>query len=134
MMLIATLAAVLLCACGGLRNALVANGNAEHARRDLQKGVKSYESGDYAKAEKFLKDALKDGLINRDDQLIAHKYLAFINCSSTQEKLCRSEFREAFKIDPAFKLQPEEAGNPIWAPVYLDIKSEFVHSNTNSPP
>jgi Tfp pilus assembly protein PilF len=132
-MLAAILAAAILTACDSLKNSLFVSDAAAHARNDFLNGVKSYESGSYAKAEELLRDALRDGLISHYDQLKAHKYLAFISCSSSREMSCRSEFRMAFIIDPAFKLESEEEGNPYWGPVYRGVKSEFVHPNTNNP-
>lgn len=130
-MMIAMLAATFLSACANMKFpdfSSSSNEEARHALLDLKNGIKSYENGDYIEAMDWLKDSIRDGLENKQDQVTAHKYLAFIHCSSAHESLCRSEFRKAFEIDPTFRLGPAEDGNPIWTPVYLDIKREFFES------
>ncbi len=90
----------------------------------LERGVKSYEDGEYKTAAKQLQTALDLGLDARRDQAKAHKYLAFINCVSGREKSCRDEFRKALDADPKFALEPAEAGHPVWGPVLRSIKAE----------
>ena len=90
----------------------------------LERGVKSYEDGEYKTAAKQLQAALDLGLDAKRDQAKAHKYLAFINCVSGREKSCRDEFRKALDADPKFDLEPAEAGHPIWGPVLRSIKAE----------
>ena len=48
----------------------------------------------------------------------AHKHLAFIHCASNREQQCRDEFRKALAVDPALELAPEEAGHPVWGPIF----------------
>jgi len=136
MVLFAALTAFL-CACGSERTPLISERtplikddiNADHVQSYFLKGIKSYESGDYMDAAELLKYAIMNGLKSKKDRVIAHKYLAFINCFTAHEVLCRSEFRKAFEIDPDFELEPEEDGHPIWTPIYLDVKRDFAHSN-----
>jgi hypothetical protein len=90
----------------------------------LERGVKSYEDGEYKTAEKQLQAALDLGLDAKRDQAKAHKYLAFIKCVSGREKSCRDEFRKALDADPKFDLEAAEAGHPIWGPVLRSIKAE----------
>jgi Tfp pilus assembly protein PilF len=92
--------------------------------RELQKGIKSYEEGAYKSAAKQLQAALDLGLDARGDQAKAHKYLAFITCTSGREKACREEFRKALDADPTFELEPAEAGHPIWAPLFRKVKAD----------
>ena len=84
-------------------------------------GIKSYEDADYKNATANLQSALQLGL-KKNDQLQAHKYLAFIQCVSAHEKQCREEFRKALEIDPGFELQPAEAGHPVWGKVFRSVK------------
>lgn len=84
-------------------------------------GVKQYEQGEYAEAEKSLQSALYQGL-PVDDQVVAHKYLAFIHCAAERKQACRNEFRKALAVDPAMTLAPAEAGHPTWGPVFKSLR------------
>lgn len=81
-------------------------------------GIKSYQSGQYVEAETQLKAALQLGLSIGPDRASAHKYLAFIYCTSRRESLCSAAFKAARQADPAFALSKSEAGHPMWGPVY----------------
>ena len=97
---------------------------ANKGQHELQKGIESYEEGAYKTATKQFQAALDLGLDARGDQATAHKYLAFITCVLGREKACRDEFRKALEADPAFALEPAEAGHPIWAPVFRRVKAD----------
>jgi hypothetical protein len=90
---------------------------------DLANGIRQYEDANYSEAARLLQSALDQGL-GRDDQVKAHKYLAFIHCVSGRERRCRDEFRAALKIDPAFELAASEAGHPIWGPAFRAVKAQ----------
>ena len=122
-MLIFTLAALLLSACGaiGKGGGLFQAGPAE---QKFSSGVKSYEEGDYKTSMEALQDALDIGLSSKDEQVTAYKYLAFIHCVSGREKQCRDGFRKALEIDPNFDLKPAEAGHPVWGPVFRSVKAK----------
>jgi len=87
-------------------------------------GLRQYEAGDYAASTRTLTAALELGLTD-DDRALAHKHLAFIQCSWEQERQCRDEFRKALEIDPRLELKPEEEGHPMWAPVFRSVKSSM---------
>lgn len=90
---------------------------------DLANGIKQYDEANYSEAARLLQSSLKQGL-SRSDQVRAHKYLAFIHCVSGRERRCRDEFRAALRIDPSFELAANEAGHPIWGPVFRNVKSQ----------
>jgi Tfp pilus assembly protein PilF len=90
-------------------------------KQDLVTGLRRYDEGKYGESARSLQAAL-DGGLDEDDQITAHKYLAFIHCVSGREPQCRNEFRKALAIDPAFELEPAEAGHPIWGPVFRSAK------------
>jgi hypothetical protein len=73
----------------------------------------------YPAAEKLLTQALKTGLASPRDRAAAHKYLAFIYCTSDRVTACEASFRTARADDPGFALSKAEAGHPQWGPVYL---------------
>lgn len=89
----------------------------------LATGIAEYEDGKYPEASRDIQSALDKGL-QPADQVMAHKYLAFIHCVSSRERLCRDEFRKALEISPAMELAPAEAGHPIWGPVFRSVKGK----------
>jgi len=96
------------------------------AEKLLSTGIHQYEDGNYKGALKSLNDALDAGLTFQADKVAARKYLAFIYCSSGQERACRDEFRRVFELDPQFALDPTEEGHPIWGPIYNGVKAEMA--------
>ena len=92
------------------------------AEQDLAGGISQYDDGNYNESARLLQAGLDEGLSAKSDQVKAHKYLAFIHCVSGREAQCRSEFRAALKIDPSFELAANEAGHPIWGPVFRSVK------------
>ena len=96
------------------------------AEQDFERGVKTYEDGDYKSAARQLQSALSLGLPVFQDQATAHKYLAFIACASGRQRPCRDEFRRALEADGNFDLTPAEAGHPVWGPVFSSVKAEMA--------
>jgi Tfp pilus assembly protein PilF len=94
------------------------------SEQELERGIKSYEEGQYKTAARHLQAALGAGLDAKRDQARAYKYLAFIACVSGREKLCRDAFYKALDADPKLDLEPAEAGHPIWGPVFRSVKAE----------
>ena len=90
---------------------------------DLEKGIRSYEDGEYKTSAKQLQAALDLGLDAKRDQAKAHKYLAFIACTSGRKTSCRNEFNKALDAEPKLDLEPAEAGHPIWGPVWRNVKA-----------
>jgi Tfp pilus assembly protein PilF len=88
----------------------------------LSAGLKQYEDGDYAESAKNLQGAIDLGIADKE-RANAHKHLAFIHCSSNRVGQCREEFRKALAVDPALDLAPEEAGHPVWGPVFRSLKA-----------
>jgi len=120
-MLLALMAALFLSACSELK---LKTNVPQPSNKQLASGIKSYEDGDYQTALFTLNKAQEMGLHEKRDQVLAHKYLAFIHCVSGREKLCREEFREAFEVDPTFELTPAEAGHPVWGPVFRNERAK----------
>ncbi len=96
------------------------------AEQDFERGIQSYEDGDYRSAGRQFQSALALGLPALAVQARAHKYLAFIACAAGQQRPCRDEFRMAFEADPAFDLTPAEAGHPVWGPVFRGVKRDMA--------
>jgi Tfp pilus assembly protein PilF len=92
------------------------------AENMLDQGIRAYDDGDYKVATRNIQGALDAGLTTHS-QARAHKYLAFIQCSSGQQTQCREEFTKALQIEPDLELKTSEAGNPIWGPVFRSVKA-----------
>ena len=91
------------------------------AERALLDGIRAYDDGQYAQAEKALRMALGEGLQSTRDRATAHKLLAFITCTSERLSDCETQFREARAADASFALSRSEAGHPVWGPVYQSL-------------
>jgi len=96
------------------------------AQEQLALGVKQYEAGDFDNAAKNLQGSLDHGLLSKQEQAIARKYLAFIFCAAGREAQCRDEFRKAFEIYPDFSLTAAEDGHPVWGPVYRSVRTQLI--------
>ena len=92
------------------------------AEKDLSSGIRAYEEGEYKSTTRLLQSALSAGLLLNSDKVAAHKYLAFVHCAQSRQKLCRDEFRKALELDPGFELTPAESGHPSWGPVFRSLK------------
>lgn len=92
--------------------------------KSLINGIRLYDDAQYADAEKSFTDALQKGLPVKKDAALAHKYLAFIYCTSSRINVCRQSFRAARADDPAFTLSKSESGHPLWGPVYRQVVGE----------
>jgi len=88
----------------------------------LSAGLREYDNGDYAEAGQDLQTAIDLGLTG-DEQVLAHKHLAFIHCASGRERLCREEFRRALALKPNLELSAAEAGHPSWGPIFAQLKA-----------
>ena len=93
------------------------------AERALLTGLRAYDEGQYAEAERALQQSLKTGLASAKDRANASKHLAFIYCTSQRAPACEAAFREARHADPAFALSRAESGHPQWGPVYQKMAS-----------
>ena len=92
------------------------------AEKALLAGMRAYDDAQYPMAEQQLGLALKTGLVSPRDRAAAHKYLAFIYCTSERTAECEAEFRTARAADPSFALSKSEAGHPQWGPVYQRLQ------------
>ena len=88
---------------------------------ELKQGIKDYEDGRLTQASANFQSALDAGL-SKDDQVTAHKYLAFIYCVTKRDRQCRAHFRIALELNPEFELSRAEAGHPMWGPVFRSAK------------
>lgn len=96
---------------------------ARPAERALVAGMRAYDDGQYAAAERELKAALDAGLASATDRASAHKLLAFVYCTSRRTAECEAAFRAARAADAGFMLSRAEAGHPQWGPVYRRVSA-----------
>lgn len=89
----------------------------------LGEGIRQFEDANYRAASGAIQRALQSGL-TRTSEVTAHKYLAFIYCINGRKAQCRDEFLATVKLDPKFDLKPEEAGHPMWGPVFREVKTD----------
>ena len=114
---IAVLAAVLLSGCAATSAIFQSKGE-----QAFSEGMRPYEGGEYAEAQKSFGAALEAG-IPLKDQVEARKHLAFIHCVSGRQAQCREEFRRALDLNPQLELAPAEAGHPSWGPAFRSVKA-----------
>lgn len=86
----------------------------------LRRALQEYENGDHAAAQASFRQALDHGL-QRADQVVARKHLAFIHCAAERVHECRTQFVLALRVDPKADLDPAEAGHPAWGPVFRSL-------------
>ena len=89
----------------------------------LQKATEQYDAGDFKGAATTLRNA-REIWADPDVALKvqAHKIAAFSYCLTGQRALCRRQFDDLLKLDPAFVLKPTEQGHPLWGPVFKEAK------------
>jgi len=92
--------------------------------KKLNYGVLSYEEGNYQASTMALQGVLETASSSRQEKIKAYKYLAFIQCVSGRDAMCRDYFKKALEIDPNFNLDAAEAGHPIWGPSFRSVKSK----------
>ena len=113
--------AALLGACAAVPEGGLSEVLQRPAERALLAGLRAYDEGQYADAERELNRALATGLVSAKDRASAHKHLAFVYCTSQRIKPCEIAFRSARAADTGFALTRAEAGHPLWGPVYKRV-------------
>ncbi|HEX7643084.1 MAG TPA: TssQ family T6SS-associated lipoprotein [Burkholderiaceae bacterium] len=98
------------------------------AQHKLAAGVKEYQAGQFKEAAATLDAALKEGLPQKSDEILARKYAAFSYCLEGHATQCRAEFHAIFALDANFELLPSEAGHPVWSPIYRREQAAAKHA------
>lgn len=122
---ICLISVLLLSACQSTGDNAERHGAITATEKKLSYGVLSYEEGEYSAAIVAFQGVLDTDLAGPQQKVRAYKYMAFIQCISGRESVCRENFKKALEIDPNFILDPAEAGHPIWGPAFRNIKSKF---------
>lgn len=87
-----------------------------------QKGLAAYGEGRFESALADLSAAAASGRLKSADEVNTRKHIAFIQCSTGREQQCRDQFQAILKAEPKFDLAANEAGHPLWGPVWRSIK------------
>lgn len=112
---------IALSACAPPQPLAVTDLSSRPAEQALLAGIRHYEDAQYAAAEREFARALAARLQAPKDIANAHKYLAFIYCTSNRVPECEDAFKAARAADPAFALTKSEQGHPLWGPVYQRV-------------
>lgn len=92
------------------------------AQARYQQGLTSYRENRFDSALADLNAAAESRRLKSADEVNARKHIAFIHCASARELQCREQFQAILKEDPKFDLAANEAGHPLWGPVWRSIK------------
>ncbi len=92
------------------------------AERMMNEAATAYDKADYNAAIKIYGDALKETM-PLDEQIKAHKFIAFSYCLTARQVLCRQEFERLLQKKSDFDLAPAEAGHPSWGPSVRQAKA-----------
>ena len=72
------------------------------AEKALLAGIRAYDDALYPEAEKQFRQALAAGLASPKDRAGAHKYLAFIACTTNRLAECEAAFVAARQVSPTY--------------------------------
>ena len=97
------------------------------AQHKMAAGIREYQANQYKEAAATLEAALKEGLPQKSDEILARKYAAFSYCLENHTTQCHAEFRAIFMLDAGFELLPSEANHPGWSGVYRKEQAAAKH-------
>jgi tetratricopeptide (TPR) repeat protein len=95
---------------------------AAQVQTPYQRGLAGYRDNRFNQALANLNLAIKGSDLSSEEQINAHKHLGFIHCISNRETQCREAFQAILEFAPEFDLAPNEAGHPLWGPVWRSVK------------
>ena len=95
----------------------------ESAQSHLEKGLEYYDNLYYEKAIPKLKEALRIGLTEKDDQIKAHKFLALAYIVEAQSEEAKIHFQQILRIDPKFRLDPNLS--PKFLPIFDEVAKQM---------
>ncbi len=92
----------------------------------FDEGKSYYSKRDYDNAVKMLEAAVAKEDLKASKKVEAYKLLAFTYAVQKNPAKARNAFTQAFKLDKEFQLDKSEYGNPVWTPLYDEIKKQFT--------
>ncbi|NUM82033.1 tetratricopeptide repeat protein [bacterium] len=84
-----------------------------------------YEKRNYDEALKYFNTTLKKLDLSLDNKVQSYKYLAFIYAVQKKTDAAKEAFKKAFHLNKKFELDKGEYGNPVWTPIFDEIKKEM---------
>ncbi len=91
----------------------------------INQGKQFYTDRNYTESVKYFNMALERKDLSKENQILANKFTAFIFSIQKHPDKAKKSFRKAFELNKQFELEKSEYGNPVWTPLYDEIKKEF---------
>lgn len=91
----------------------------------FEEGMAAYEAGQFDAAINAFNRAIDAGRLPGAQEIQVRKHIAFAYCATRRITLCRKEFREILRIDPAFTLSKAESGHPSWGPAFNAARKAY---------
>lgn len=89
----------------------------------LSKGKDAYSKRNYDEALSYLETAVKKTDLEGNKRADAYKLLAFAYALRKRPVDAKNAFRKAFEVNKNFELDKSEYGNPVWTPLYDEVKN-----------
>ena len=114
----------LLAGCAGVSSQKPEAPPTAEALDQLQQVRDKYSAGRYGEVIRGV--ATSDALATSTKavRIEAYKLQAFSYCVSKYPRLCEDSFARILALDPAFELAPNEAGHPVWGPVFRHAQAQ----------
>ncbi len=113
-----------LAGCSGLSATAPDRAPTPEALEQLQQVRDQYMAGHYGEVIRRVARSDELAASSKAVRIEAYKLQAFSYCVSRYAQLCEDSFRRILQIDPSFELAPNEAGHPIWGPVFQHAKAQ----------
>jgi hypothetical protein len=115
---------MVLAGCAGLPTSAPEHPPTPEALEQLQRVRDQYSAGQYGEVIRGVARSDELAASSKAVRIEAYKLQAFSYCVSRYTQLCEDSFSRILQIDPAFELAPNEAGHPVWGPVFQRAKSQ----------
>ncbi len=115
---------VLLAGCVGLPASPPEKPPTPEALAQLQQVRDQYSAGRYGEVIRQVARSDELASSSKAVRIEAYKLQAFSYCVSRYAQLCEDSFARILQLDPAFELAPNEAGHPVWGPVFQRAKAQ----------
>ncbi len=115
---------MVLAGCAGLPASAAEHPPTPEALEQLQRVRDQYSAGQYGEVIRGVARSDELAASSKAVRIEAYKLQAFSYCVSRYTQLCEDSFSRILQIDPNFELAPNEAGHPVWGPVFQRAKSQ----------